>query len=89
MVDDAIAYQVVAFTHHVRRLTMPYQESYLSSSESPEHYVNYILVATDQNIFTGYTQLNSRYLPAIRKSDSRLSLQKVYETGDWVLYKVL
>lgn len=89
MVDDAIAYQVVAFTRHVQRLTMPYQESYLSSSEAPEHYVNYILVATDQNLLTGYTQLNSRYLPAIKKSDSRLSLQKVYETGDWVLYKVL
>ena len=89
MVDDAIAYQVVAFTHHVQRLTMPYQESYLSASEAPEHYVNYILVATDQNLLTGYTQLNTRYLPAIRKSDTRLSLQKVYETGDWVLYKVL
>jgi len=89
MVDDAIAYQVVAFTHHIQRLTMPYQESYLSASEAPEHYVNYILVATDQNILTGYTQLNYRYLPAIKRSDSRLSLQKVYETGDWVLYKVL
>src|ERR1700744_1896056 len=89
MVDDAIAYQVVAFTHHIQRLTMPYQESYLSSSEAPEHYVNYILVATDQNALTGYTQLNNRYLPAIKKSDSRLTLQRVYETGDWVLYKVL
>ena len=89
MVDDAIAYPVVAFTRHVRRLTMPYQETYLSSSEAPEHYVNYILVATDQNALTGYTQLNTRYLPAIKKSDSRLTLQRVYETGDWVLYKVL
>lgn len=89
MVDDAIAYQVVAFTHHIKRLTMPYQESYLSSSEAPEHYVNYILVATEQNMLTGYTQLNYRYLPAIKKADTRLSLQKVYETGDWALYKVL
>ena len=89
MADDAIAYQVVAFTHHTQRLTMPYQETYLSASEAPEHYVNYILVATDQNPLTGYTQLNIKYLPAIKHSDSNLNLQKIYETDNWILYKVL
>jgi hypothetical protein len=89
MADDAIAYPVVAFSHHIRRFTMPYQDSYLSASEAPEHFVNYILVATDQNILTGYTQLNTRYIPAIKNSDDRVSLQLVYETGNWVLYKVL
>ncbi len=89
MMDDAIAYPVAVFTRHAGRLTMPYQETYLSASEAPEHYVNYILIATETNPLFGYTQLNSRYLPAIRRSDSNLSLQRVYETGNWVLYKVL
>jgi hypothetical protein len=89
MMDDAVAYPVIAFTDHIQRLTLPYQESYLSASEAPEHYVNYILIATDRNPLTGYTQLNNKYLPAIHKSDTNLNLQKVYETDNWILYKVL
>ncbi|HVW99870.1 MAG TPA: hypothetical protein VHA52_05490, partial [Candidatus Babeliaceae bacterium] len=89
MADDAIAYPVVAFSHRIYRFTLPYQETYLSASEAPERYVNYILIATDRNPLTGYTQLNNKYLPAIRKSDQRLNLQKIYETDNWILYKVL
>lgn len=89
MMDDAVAYPVIAFTDHIQRLTLPYQETYLSASEAPEHYVNYILIATDRNPLTGYTQLNNKYLPAIHKADSNLNLQKVYETDNWILYKVL
>jgi len=89
MMDDAVAYPVIAFTHHIQRLTLPYQETYLSASEAPEHYVNYILIASDRNPLTGYTQLNNKYLPAIKKSDNNLNLQKVYETDNWILYKVL
>jgi hypothetical protein len=89
LIDDAIAYPVVAFTDHIQRVTLPYQESYLSASEAPEHYVNYILIATDRNPLFGYTQLNNRYLPAIKKSDRNLNLQKIYETDNWILYKVL
>ncbi len=89
MMDDAIAYSVIAYTHHAERLILPYQETYLSASEAPEHYANYILIATEQNSLTGYTQLNYRYIPAIKHSDSKLKLHKVYETDDWILYKIL
>lgn len=89
LMDDAIAYPIVSFTDHMQRLTLPYQESYLSASEAPEHYVHYILIATDANPLTGYTQLNYKYIPAIKHSDNNLNLQKVYETDNWVLYKVL
>ena len=89
LMDDAVAYPVIAFTNNIKRITLPYQESYLSASEAPEHYANYILIATDRNPLTGYTQLNNKYLPAIRKSDSNLNMQKVYETDNWILYKVL
>jgi hypothetical protein len=89
MMDDAIAYPVIAFTDHVHHITLPYQESYLSASEAPEHYVNYILIATERNPLTGYTQLNNKYIPAIKHSDNDLNLQKVYETDNWMIYKVL
>jgi hypothetical protein len=89
LMDDAIAYPVVAFTNNAKRLTLPYQETYLSASEAPEHYVNYMLIATEKNPLTGYTQLNNKYIPAIKHSDKNLNLQKVYETDNWVLYKVL
>jgi len=89
MMDDAVAYPVIAFTDHIQRLTLPYQETFLSASEAPERYVNYILIATDRNPLTGYTQLNNKYLPAIKHSDSNLNLQKIYETDSWILYKVL
>ena len=89
LADDAVAYPVIAFTHHIQRITLPYQESYLSASETPEKYVNYILIATDNNPLNGYTQLNNKYLPAIKHSDSNLNLQKIYETDNWILYKVL
>ena len=89
LVDDAVAYPVVAYPNHIQRLTLPYMETYLSASESPDRYVNYILIATDRNPLDGYTQLNDKYLPSIKKSDSNLNLQKIYETDNWVLYKVL
>ncbi|MFI5160813.1 MAG: hypothetical protein ACHQHN_06020 [Sphingobacteriales bacterium] len=89
LADDAVAYPVIAFTHQIQRITLPYQDNYLSASEAPEKYVNYILIATDNNPLNGYTQLNNKYLPAIKHSDSNLNLQKIYETDNWILYKVL
>jgi hypothetical protein len=89
LADDAVAYPVMAFTHNLKRITLPYQESYLSASEAPEKYVNYILVATDRNPLSGYTQLNNKYLSAIKHADSNLNLQKIYETDNWILYRVL
>jgi hypothetical protein len=89
LMDDAITYPIISFTNHIQRLTLPYQETYLSASEAPEHYVNYILIATERNPLTGYTQLNNKYIPAIKHSDNHLNLQKIYETDNWILYKVL
>jgi hypothetical protein len=89
LMDDAIAYPIISYTNHVKRLTLPYQENYLSASEAPERYVNYILIATPNNPLTGYTQLNNKYIPAIKHSDNHLNLQRIYETDNWILYKVL
>lgn len=89
MMDDAIAYPVIAYTENISRLTLPYQNSYISASEAPEHFASYILIATDKNPLTGYTQLNSKYLPAIKHTDNHLSLQMIYETDSWALYKIL
>ncbi|OIQ71020.1 hypothetical protein GALL_473660 [mine drainage metagenome] len=66
LIDDAIAYPVVAFTNDIHKLTLPYQEGvFLSAIEAPDKYDNYLLLATDKNEVTGFTQLNNRYLPVI------------------------
>lgn len=89
LIDDAIAYPVVAFTNDIHKLTLPYQEGvFLSAIEAPDKYDNYLLLATDKNEVTGFTQLNNRYLPVILKSNSGLRMRRVFETDDWVLYRI-
>jgi hypothetical protein len=89
LVDDAIAYPIVAFVDNIQKLTLPYQDKFLTSLESPQGYVDYIMIATAKNKMTGYTQLNNKYTEIIKNADAGLSMQKVYETDDWVLYRIL
>lgn len=88
LVDDAIAYPVVAYVKNVKQLTMPYEDEYSSAIESPEKYDDYILVATAKNIATGYTQLNDKYIAYMRHLNSALYLRVVYESNDWILYQI-
>ncbi len=88
LVDDAIAYPVVAFINDIHKLTLPYQGVFLTAIETPDKYDNYILLATESNQTTGFTQLNDRYVPVIQKNNSELRLRRVFETNDWILYKI-
>ncbi len=88
LVDDATAYPVVAFTDNIHKLTLPYQGAFLSAIEAPDKYDDYILLATEKNEVTGFTQLNDKYIPNIKNNNSGLKLRRVYETDDWILYKV-
>jgi hypothetical protein len=91
LVDDATAYPVVAFINDIsfHKLTLPYQEgAFLSAIEAPDKYDDYILLATENNEVTGFTQLNNRYVPIIKRNNSSLKLRRVYETDNWVLYKI-
>ncbi|MBL4678285.1 MAG: hypothetical protein JKY70_19090 [Mucilaginibacter sp.] len=89
LVDDAIAYPIVAFTKDIRPMIMPYQGNFLSALESPDKYVDYVIVANARNIQSGYTQLNDKYIVSIRKAISDLNFRKVYETDDWTVYRVI
>jgi hypothetical protein len=88
LVDDAIAYPVIAYVNNVKQLTMPYQDEFSSAIESPQKYDDYILVATAQNIVTGYTQLNNKYIAIIKQANSALNLRTVYQSDDWILYHI-
>jgi len=89
LIDDGIAYPVVAFTNNIHKLTLPYQEGiFLTAIEAPDKYDNYILLATDKNEVTGFTQLNEKYIPVVTRANSGLRFRRVYETDDWVLYKI-
>jgi len=86
LLDDAVAYQIVAFTHNIKSLTLPYQEDYLTAIEAPGKADNYILIATEKNVLSPYTLLNEEYGPIIYQSGN---MQKVYQTENWTLYKIL
>jgi hypothetical protein len=88
LVDDAIAFPIVALSNNIHKLTLPYQGAFLSAIEAPDKYDDYILLATEKNEVTGFTQLNNKYVPIIKKANSALKLRRVYETNDWILYKV-
>lgn len=88
LVDDAVAYPIIAFVDNVQALSMPYQENFLSAVESPREYVSYILVATDKNPANGFTQLTSKYLQILQNADGRLDMEKKFETNNWILYKI-
>ena len=90
LVDDAIAYPIVAFMDNAdfHKLTLPYQGVFLSAIEAPDKYDDYILLATEKNEVTGFTQLNNKYVPVVEKTNSALKLKRVYETDNWILYRI-
>jgi hypothetical protein len=90
LVDDAIAYKIVAYTNHIPGLILPYQDNFLGAIERPGDYANYILIATNKNLLGGYSILNYKYPPVFYQAANNYStLQKVYQTDKWALYKFL
>jgi hypothetical protein len=89
LIDDAVAYPIVAFTSSVKDLILPYQEGFLSAVETPGQYVGYILIANTKNPEASYSILNTRYAPVMYQTGNNYStLQKAYETEHWTLYKL-
>ena len=89
LVDDAVAYSVACYVNNIKKLTMPYQESYLSAVEAPEKYNGYVLIANEANPTLGYTQLTDFYLDGIRRKNPKLNIYKIYVTDYWTLYRIL
>ncbi|WP_461453680.1 hypothetical protein [Mucilaginibacter sp.] len=88
LVDDAIAYPIIAYVDNVKQLTMPYQDEFSGAIEAPQKYDDYILIATAKNPVTGYTQLNDKYIATIKLENSALNLRIVYDSEDWILYHI-
>lgn len=88
LLDDAVAYPIASFVDDIKMLTMPYEENFLSAVETPRRYVSYVLIATDKNPANGYTQLTAKYLQTLQNSDSRLNIDKKFETNNWALYEL-
>ncbi|MBB5396448.1 hypothetical protein [Mucilaginibacter sp. AK015] len=89
LVDDAIAYGVIAFTNDIKPLIMPYESNFLSALESPDKYADYVVVATAKNVVSGYTQLNNKYIVTISQTIPDINFRKVFETNDWVVYRII
>ena len=87
LVDDANAYPIVAYVKNIHKLTLPYQDIFLSAIENPSPYVNYVLVATSTNTVGGYTQLNEKY-KGVMEVKNNIMMDKTYETDNWTIYKI-
>jgi hypothetical protein len=88
LVDDAVAYPIVAYINNIPNLTLPYQDNFLSAIETPGNFTNYVLIATTQNVLNPYTILNTRYWPVRYQGGNTSNLQIVYQTDNWSLYKL-
>jgi hypothetical protein len=89
MVDDAVAYPIIAFVNNVSDMVLPYQENFISAVETPGQYVTYVLIANARNRLAGYTILNNRYGPIVyQMGNNSSSLEKAYETQNWTLYRL-
>lgn len=89
LLDDAIAYPIAGFITDIRSLTLPYQNEYLSAIEAPHKYDRYVLIASGSNPANSYTELNVKYVTLFKQANSNVSLRKVFETSDWILYQIL
>lgn len=89
LVDDAVAYPVVAYAAHTQQLTMPYQDEFAGAIESPEKYDDYLLIATAKNQNTGYTQMNNKYVQIIKLNNDHLRLRTIFANDDWVIYQIV
>jgi len=87
LIDDGIAYPIVAFTTNIKNLTLPYQEGFISAVETPWGYDNYILLSTVKNKVGGYSILNPGYVPIVNNANSN-HVKKVYVTQNWALYRL-
>jgi hypothetical protein len=89
LVDDAVAYPIIAYSKHIQQLTMPYQDEFAGALEAPEKYDDYLLIATAKNINTGYTQINNKYVEIIKLNNNHLHLRVLFQNDDWVLYQIV
>ncbi|NCD67978.1 hypothetical protein [Mucilaginibacter agri] len=89
LLDDAIAYPIASFAKDVRSLTLPYQDDYLSAIEAPQKYDRYVLIANNKNAANSYTELNLKYVALYKAANSNVSLRKVFESDNWILYQIL
>jgi hypothetical protein len=89
LIDDAIAYPIVAFTHDIKPLILPYQTNFISAVETPDKYAQYVVIATAKNNVAGYTQLNDKYMITAHQANSSVGFRKVYETTNWIVYRII
>ena len=89
LIDDAIAYPIASFSKDIRSLTLPYQDDYLSAIEAPQKYDRYVLIASSTNTANSYTELNLKYVMQYKAANSNVSLRKVFESPNWIIYQIL
>jgi hypothetical protein len=87
LIDDANAYPIVSFITDIHKLILPYQTNFVGAIENPSKFVDYVLIASDKNNVRGFSRLNTQY-KTILTSKSNIQLDRVYESDNWILYRL-
>jgi hypothetical protein len=87
MIDDAAAYGIVAHLENLNNVLLPSQPSFVTVVENPTLSVNYMCIAKRENRLHNFTVLNAYNIEQMR---FRIGLQLLvmFETPNWILYKV-
>ncbi|HCT23212.1 MAG TPA: hypothetical protein DIW54_07715, partial [Chitinophagaceae bacterium] len=87
MIDDAAAYGIVAHLESLNNILLPFQPSFVTVVENPTLSVNYMCIAKRENRLHNFTVLNAYNIEQMRRRIG-LNLLVMFETPNWVLYKI-
>lgn len=87
MIDDAAAYGIVAHLENLNNILLPFQPSFVTVVENPTLSVNYMCIAKRENRLHNFTVLNAYNIEQMRRRIG-LNLLVMFETPNWVLYKI-
>ncbi|TCD07577.1 hypothetical protein EZ449_13625 [Pedobacter frigidisoli] len=87
LADDATAYRIIAISSSCKRFLIPAQKTFLAALASPRDNVNYILMPSVNNPYQNFSLLNTEAFDRFQKDG--LTLTKVQQSKNWILYSVL
>jgi hypothetical protein len=87
LIDDAVAYGIIAHLPNLNHLVMPLQKNFITVIENPALSVQYILIAKFNNLRHNFTAMNA-YNMVQMKTRLNLKSNRVFETENWIVYSV-
>lgn len=87
LIDDAIAYSIVAHLPSLQGLVMPMQRNYITVVENPALAAQYVCIAKRINRLHNFSSLNA-YTVDMMKIKTGFTPTRVFETKNWIIYSI-